>query len=300
MDHLRGLKGQEFSTMQADLLHLYGGCDCCTIDSAVMASVEEEKLDELAQLASIEAERIWRIKGMPENLNPVLTEAYASIFMDALAEGYGIDLAQIDYTTADGEMIRNLTNSVYNFSSAKNYTQLRQLTQAILGEDGKIRTFSEFKRAAFTINNEHTVTWLSAEYDTAIASSQMASKWVNIQNNKSTLPFLQFDAVLDTQTSPICRPLDGVIKSVEDPFWDVYYPPNHYRCRSGARQLRTGRITPDHQVVHPEKGIPDMFKTNMAKTGVLFPSEHPYFIGAPDSVFEQAQGLVKNIIDKPS
>ena len=277
---------------------MYGGCDCCTTESFTMASVEEQEINKLAALAAKEAERIWKLKSMPEKLNPILTQAYASIFMDGVKQGYGVDLSQIDYDTPDAEMLKNLTNNVYNFSSAKNYTQMRQLTQAIIGGDGKIRSFSEFKKAAFTINQEHTLNWLNAEYDTAISSAQMARKWVDIQSNKDTLGLLQFDAIIDSNTSPICKPLDLVIKPVDDPFWNTYYPPNHYRCRSTVKQLRSGKVTPNHEVVHPEKGIPDMFKTNLAKTGMIFPSGHPYWEGVPETVIKEGQSVLRKDIEK--
>lgn len=284
--------------MQADLLHLYGECDCCATESFTMASADEEAINQLAALAAKEAERIWKLKSMPEKINPILTQAYASIYMDGVKEGYGVDLSQIDYDTPDAEMLKNLTNNVYSFSAAKNYTQMRQLTQAIVGGDGKIRSYSEFKKAAFTINQEHTLNWLNAEYETAIGSAQMASKWVEIQRSKDSIPLLQFDAVMDSRTSPICRPLDLVIKPADDPFWNTYYPPNHYRCRSSVKQLRTGKVTPNHDVVHPEKGIPDMFKTNLAKTGVIFPPGHAYWEGVPETVIKQGQSVLQNDIEK--
>lgn len=263
-----------------------------------MATADEDAINQLAALAAKEAERIWKLKSMPVKLNPILTQAYASIYMDGVKEGYGVDLSQIDYDTPDAEMLKNLTSNVYNFSTAKNYTQMRQLTQAIVGGDGKLRSYSEFKKAAFTINQEHTLNWLNAEYETAIGSAQMASKWVEIQRSKDSIPLLQFDAVMDSRTSPICRPLDLVIKPADDPFWNMYYPPNHYRCRSSVKQLRTGKVTPNHEVVYPEKGIPDMFKTNLAKTGVIFPPGHAYWEGVPEEVLKQGQSVLQKDIEK--
>lgn len=276
--------------MRTQLHELYAGCDhaeCSHDHSTVVMAVDEQWADELARILALEVQRIWNEKGMPKKLNDQLTTYYASQLMKGVAEGYGVDLADIDYTSPDSVTIQKLTENTYQFAAAKNYTQLRQLSQALIGEDGKIRTYSQFKNAAFAINNEHVTSWLQAEYDTAIGSAQMARKWDEIQSSKSYLPLLQFDAVIDAQTSDTCRPLDNIIKPVDDPFWSVYYPPNHFRCRSSVKQLRSGKITPDHEVVHPEKGIPDMFKTNLAKSGFIFPANHPYWIGIPDDVRKQ-------------
>lgn len=43
---------------------------------------------------------------------------------------------------------------------------------------------------------------------------------------------LQFSAILDDRTTPICRELDGHIHAVGSKVWEKYRPPNHYNCRS--------------------------------------------------------------------
>jgi SPP1 gp7 family putative phage head morphogenesis protein len=273
-NHLRGLPGLTFAETELQLHPLYQGCQHskCTLD----ANTTNWAAD-LAHILAIEVARVWKSKKMPNSFNKSLTEAYSNIFLEGITTGYGVNLAEIDYSTPDWDMLFNLSKNAYQFSAAKNYTQLRQLTQALLDDAGKLRTYSQFKKAAYQINDTHTNPWLKAEYDTAVASAQMASKWVAIQKNKKQLPLLQFDAIIDQQTSVICRPLEGVIKPIEDPFWSMYYPPNHFRCRSTVRQLATGKITANHEIEHPEK-VPNMFKTNMAKTGMLFPKDHPYWI----------------------
>lgn len=127
---------------------------------------------------------------------------------------------------------------------------------------------------------------------TILVLLKITRKWVAIQANKASLPLLQFDAVLDSRTSPICKPLDLVIKPVDNPFWNTYYPPNHYRCRSTVKQLQSGKVTPNHEVVHLEKGIPDMFKTNLAKSGMIFPAGHSYWEGMPEKVFQDTIKLM--------
>jgi SPP1 gp7 family putative phage head morphogenesis protein len=43
---------------------------------------------------------------------------------------------------------------------------------------------------------------------------------------------VQFSAVMDKRTTPICRRLNGMIMDIENKFVSVYLPPNHYNCRS--------------------------------------------------------------------
>lgn len=253
--------------------------------------VDEQWANELAKQLALEAQRIWKLKRMPKKINKAITEAYALKFMAGVQEGFGIDFSNIDYNTPDGIMLNNLATNVYQFSAAKNYTQLRQLTQALLDEAGKLRTWSQFKKEAFAITEAHSITWLKTEYDTSIASAQMARKWVEIEANQSNLKLLQFDAVIDTRTSDTCRPLDGVTKPFDDPFWNVYYPPNHFKCRSSVKQLRSGNITPTNDIVYPDKGIPAIFQTNLAKSGLIFPPSHPYWDGVPEQILKDAKSL---------
>ncbi len=215
-----------------------------------------------------------------------MTQAFAQRLWGGVTTGYGKTTAGIAYDSPDGEMLRNLQNNVYAFSAAKNWQQMKALTQALIGDDDKLRTYSQFKNAAFQINDSHVNQWLKTEYDTAIASGQMASTWVDIKNNSSTT-MLQFDAVMDGHTSAICSSLNGVIRPVDDAFWKQYYPPNHFGCRSTVRQRSSGKATPEANIVYPEK-VPPMFKVNLADRGLAFPPAHPYWIGIPKKELNNA------------
>jgi SPP1 gp7 family putative phage head morphogenesis protein len=126
---------------------------------------------------------------------------------------------------------------------------------------------------------------LRTEYDTAIASAQMASKWVDIKADKDILPLLQYDAVIDGRTSDICIDFNEIIRPVDDGFWDQFYPPNHFGCRSTVRQLSEGEPTNINNLAVPEK-IPEMFKVNLGKRGLAFPPGHSYYIGTPQEALD--------------
>ncbi len=246
--------------------------------------------DEVMALLEKMFKRIYGTMGMPDTIDKGMVRFFAKELFAEVEKGYGTELVAIDYDTPDYLVLRNLEENVYQFSAAKNYQQLKATTRALVGENGKLRTWTEFKNAAYQINNEHVTSWLAAERELAIAGGQMSATWQRAQENKAVLPLLVFDAVMDNRTSPICTSLDGVVKPVDDPFWDMYYPPNHFRCRSDVRSLPGGRTTPTTDIVFPDK-IPAMFKTNMAKSGLVFPNDHPYYTGMPPQVSEQATKL---------
>lgn len=263
-----------------------------------------EEIPDLAKLLAKICYKIWKAKGMPILRDKELLAAYSKIFLKAVVKGFGNDLFSIKYDSPDYNMLTDLRNNVYQFAAAKQYSHLKALTESLIDDDGKIRSFSQFQRVAFEIGNQFAKNWLKTEYNSAIAGGQMASKWADIISNPATR-YLQFDPVMDGRTTELCSSLHGVIKAVDDPFWNTYYPPNHFNCRSTVKQLSSGRVTPDHEIVHPEK-MPVAFKTNLAKTGMIFPKYHPYWIGMPDETLKDAdkqqyddikEWAVKNIRD---
>jgi len=264
------------------------GCSCGADHTYKLAAGDDELINSLAKAWAEEAEKVWQKKGLPKS-SKKLTALYGKHFSNAIEEGYGQTLGGIDYDTPDGEMLKNLLKNVYQFSAAKNYTQLRQLTQALIDADGKLRSYSSFKKEAWQINDTHVAQWLKAEYELAVAGSQMASKWVDITNNPAT-KFLEFDVVMDSHTSDICRPLHKMIVSVADPMLRIYYPPNHFYCRTTVRQHSSGTPTPEHQRTFPE--IQPMFQTNLGSQGLVFPSGHSYWNGTPAAVLQEALDMV--------
>jgi hypothetical protein len=232
-------------------------------------------------------EQIFRTQKMPEQIDDRVWAWYANKTWEGVTSGYGMQLPPdpIDWTTPDHEMLASLRQNTWHFSAAKTYQQLRAYTNALVDDEGNLRSKSQFKDAAASITGVQVGPWLDAEYGQAVAGSQMAGKWVNIQENKEILPILEYDAVMDKRTSAICSSFDKIRLYADDEFWDKYYPPNHWGpCRSTVRQQMEGKTTDKSKIIYPEKGIPKMFQTNLAKQGLVFPPEHPYYIGLPDNL----------------
>lgn len=50
-------------------------------------------------------------------------------------------------------------------------------------------------------------------------------------------PYGRYVAIMDSGTSDICRQLHGTVARLDDPFWESYYPPNHFGCRSTVESI---------------------------------------------------------------
>lgn len=190
-----------------------------------------------------------------------------------------------DWTTPDVEMLHRLTSDVWSFSAAKNWQQMRDLTLALKDETGKLREFANFKEAAQGVTTKYNETWLRTEYDSAIASSQNAARWVQFTADKNDIPFIEYQTVGDSNVRESHQLLDGIKRMVDDSFWSTHYPPNGWGCRCEAVQAPGVKVgTQDI----PSVQIPAMFRTNLAQTGLIFPKNHPYYTDIPKAEIRKA------------
>lgn len=237
---------------------------------------------------------IYDLKLEGKTYRPVLSR-YAEKMIHAVGlgfagkEGYEA-FGAVDYDTPDFLQLSKLMSHVWQFSAAKNYWQIRDLTHLLIDGDGKPRSWRDFKTAAEQVNANYASRYLKTEYDMAHNAATMSAKWMSIEQNQS---LLEFDAVMDAQTSNTCRPLHGTVLPFDDKFWKTYYPPNHWNCRSTVRELNGGTRTPPDDV--PKIKIKRMFETNIAEQGLLFPPDHPYLKEAPEWVRQDGRGAYSEL-----
>lgn len=74
-------------------------------------------------------------------------------------------------------------------------------------------------------------------YRTNIQNAYNRGHWEQFKQNEQYQPYLMYDAINDSRTRPSHRALDGIIRRIDDPFWDTHYPANGYRCRCSVVSL---------------------------------------------------------------
>lgn len=96
----------------------------------------------------------------------------------------------------------------------------------------------------------------------AVQSSYNAGRFrqMNAPSVARLRPYWMYDAILDSRTSPYCRPIHKTILPADHPFWNTHVPPLHHRCRSSIRALRTEQaeqkgISPNAPPVEPQAGF---------------------------------------------
>lgn len=235
----------------------------------------------------------------PRKLPERLYLAIADFLKDGTYKGYGTTLFELRQKLADGikgkfnqkdlVLLGDLRANIYMFSAAKTHAQLKEMTAALVADDGKLKPFADFKKDATQIFGKYNESYLKTEYDTAYGQAQMASKWRRIEDEADVLPYLKYDAVLDKNTSDICRPLDGITAPVNDPIWKKITPLNHFNCRCVLLQLDdinkpklTSEKTKASRTKKAEDQMQDVFKMNAGQDGYIFSPKHPYFQVAPN------------------
>ncbi len=196
---------------------------------------------------------------------------------EGVVNGFGADFDAIQTGTASHTMLGNLEKNVYQFASAKNYQQMKEMTGALKDGSGKLRTFSEFKAEASRISEVFNNAWLQTEFNFAINSGESAANWAQYEEGAADMPLLQYETVGDNRVRDEHAAIDRVVRRFDDPFWDTYLPPNGWGCRCTTIQLTDPDAgqTDLSKVSVPE--LPKLFRVNLAKEGLAFPAGHPYY-----------------------
>jgi SPP1 gp7 family putative phage head morphogenesis protein len=186
--------------------------------------------------------------------------------------------------TPSPSLLNQLRENIYIFSGAKVYQQIQDIS--LLVNNNSIKSFKDFRDEALAIYNQYNKNWLQTEYSTAIGQAQFATRWEQIEAQKNELPYLKYVAVIDKNTSEICKPLDGVCLPVGDKFWNINTPLNHFNCRCTVIQfdktdaLQNGVTTQakaDKATELISKERQPLFEGNTGKERLIYNKEHPYF-----------------------
>lgn len=140
----------------------------------------------------------------------------------ALLDGYGRRAITPEYGTPDFGMVENLRRNVYQFSVAKNHHQLRALTDTLIDDEGRVRSFSEFQTEARKIDSRYNVDYLRTEYDTAIGAAETASEWASLEARGGD-PMLRYVTVGDDRVRASHAALNGLQRPMSDPIWNTIY-----------------------------------------------------------------------------
>lgn len=185
-------------------------------------------------------------------------------------------------TETPPELIAALQNNIFIFSGFKTYHSLSEVGLSLVDAEGKVKPFDTFRKDVETIDKRYNTTYLYAEYNHAVHTSQMAVKW-NEYVEDGDRYYLQYRTAGDERVREAHAALDGVTLPPSDEFWNSYLPPNGWNCRCNVVQV----LRDDYPMSDPEraKAAGDactedpkqrIFRYNAGKEMTIFPKKHPY------------------------
>lgn len=200
----------------------------------------------------------------------VWSEHYSRLRQFAEA-GYGRKFTEAR-TRAELDLMQRINQNISRFAAHKQQAMTVELRRLLVNSQGQKVSLAEFREAAKKVIRRHNITYLRTELNTTAQAAQAAESWQEFQQRKFLYPNLRYETVGDARVREAHRALDGAVYPVDHPFWDVYYPPNGWRCR--CKVLQTDAPTKEMEAdFEPTKG----FRQNVGKTGLLFDQQHPYF-----------------------
>lgn len=185
------------------------------------------------------------------------------------------------------DMQRALQSDAYLFGSLKANAQLFEASKLLLNTDGRLKPFTEVSNDFNKLNINYNQNYLEAEYEFAVASSQMAAQWSNLGGSERYN--LQYRTAKDERVRASHQALADITLPKEDAFWSSFYPPNGWRCRCTAVEV----LKDKYEVSSSETAIKagekattevgkdgknrlEIFRFNPGQKQVVFPPAHPY------------------------
>ena len=218
----------------------------------------------------------------------MLSEPEPLALMNATHDVLAAELDTLRRSIPD-EMARALDENIFLFSGFKTYHEMNDASRLMKDDDGGFKPFGQFLQDVQAIDASYNQNWLFAEYNFAAASTQMAAKWADIEQDGDEYN-LQYRTASDGLVRPEHAALEGITLPPSDKFWDQYLPPNGWNCRCTAVQVLKDKYPESDsdqacaagerattQIDKNGNNKAEMFRFNPGKSGKVFPPKHPYF-----------------------
>lgn len=178
-----------------------------------------------------------------------------------------------------------LESDAFLFGSLKTHAQLFEANTLLINKDGQIKSQAQLEHELNKLNVTYNNNYLEAERQFAVSSAISADKWSQVNERYN----LQYRTVNDDKVRDEHRVLHDITLSVQDEFWQKYYPPNGWRCRCVAIQVRKSKYPESDsakamelgdkatmQIGKDGKNRLEIFRFNPGASLKLMPPEHPY------------------------
>lgn len=273
-------------------MHLYGlhpnGCTCGCQDIKLSdLDPQFKKIDDAIIQDYVKKVHTGAI-GANDIHEPLWREYFNRLERSAEA-GFGKKFSTIDPSLKDVQLGQQFRHNLAQFAAAKQKALNDELRALLKTKDGQIRSLNDFEKACQRSLNNFNNTYLGVELEAAFAQADTAKRWEGFLKRAYLYPNLKYVTAHDEHVRESHRPLHGIIRPIDDPFWKTHTPPLGYRCRCIVIQT-------DSEVTElPTESVPTVagFGHNPYATGEVFNKEHPYFKNAKKQTVEMDKVVAK-------
>lgn len=182
---------------------------------------------EEAELYEFIYKEIFSVDNLPKKMYMGTKETLE----DAMTEGFGGGLEDFKPTTKEYKTIQSLTDDIGKFAANKTFQNVAEMQSLLRDSKGVLKTFSEFKKDAGSVFKTYNKHYLKTEFNTALANSQSAERWLSLQANKDITPNVRYRTLGDGRVRDSHAALDGIVYSLEGSDLGSVAPANDWNCR---------------------------------------------------------------------
>lgn len=236
--------------------------------------------------------QLYNDRKIDDKTKQALMQSHYEPLKQAVNEGYNV---KVEYGTPNYEFLKALQTNTAVFAAFKNHSSIKEMTALLKDKDGNLRSREDFKKEALNVDANYRGSKLDSEYDTAVRSARMATMWQKFEKNKRLYPNLKY--ILTKAAKPDEKHLKyvGIIRPVDDSFWNAHYPPNRWRCQCSVEQ------TDDDATDIPNNlpPVPKDFAFNSGKTQQVFDLKNCSYADTVDKkempkLIKEATAMVNN------
>lgn len=177
---------------------------------------------QIKPLPPVEALEYFRAKGLEESFawQDVWQEEHARAF--TVAKAMRRDILQdirdaVATAMAQGLTVDQFKSALQPLLEAKGWWGRQPMADPLTGEIREVQLGSARR--------------LDTIFEVNMRTAYQAGRWKRLQETKKAFPFLRYVTVQDDKVRPQHRAWHGVVRPIDDPWWDTHYPPCGWRCR---------------------------------------------------------------------
>jgi len=205
---------------------------------------------------------------------------------------HAVDTGLSEVKGDHADFVKQFKTNTAIFSAFKNHQQTAEMAALMIDENGKLRTFSKFRRMAEQLSAKYNVEWLQTEYNTAISAARTAANLLKFQQTKHLYPNLEYIQSIAAHPRELHLTWVGTILPMDHEWWNTHMPPSDWNCSCSVRQ------TDKSPTAVPDGDAKPAFATNAQKEASFVKlDETPYYQHTDEGKRKDIINAAKQMMD---